>query len=524
MQRRLLGSPSALTLFALSCSVLLVLHQAAVLWVAYSGHDQAWYLIAAQRVLNGAQLYGPYVSDTNPPMIVWFSTLPLLLSHVVPIAPMLCLRLAVLALWLSSAAWSITILKRDEKIETPLCAWVWLIILSVGLRMIPRDFGQREHLFVVFALPYLFAMCANRGTRRHWMERCAVGIAAGFAVCFKPQYALVLIAAELVVMVARHSLRRLKSLELLSLVVTCGLYFMVVRIVTPQYTSQVVPLLLETYWAYGTSSAVGLLLDMKLWLLCGLALTAVGLLFSSKSPLSLAVAVFGASSVGALFAYVQQRADWTYHRYPIWAFLILAGGIFVLDLSRSFLLRWQGPAVRRPVAWLCLAAMLVTGLGFFPRQLRAMRPQRSEVYQFLRQYKDGRTVLVLSTTVFWVADVADLKLKWGARFPCLPFLPAIVESTENSEKGDKPFKRLSPDELASLSSLQRGEIAEDLSHFQPSLVLVEHCDEEHSCQAIEGKSFDMVGWLLENQQFAGAWKHYRRQPDGPASFDVYERK
>lgn len=524
MQRKLLESPSALTLFALSCSVLMVLHQAAVLWTAYSGHDQAWYLIAAQRVLNGAQLYGPFVSDTNPPMIVWFSTLPVLLSHVVPIAPMLCLRLVVLALWLGSAAWSMMILKRDENVEPPVCALVVLIVLSIGLRMIPQDFGQREHLFVVFALPYLFAMCAHPRARRNWMERCAIGIAAGCAVCFKPQDALVLISAELVVIIARRSLRRWISPELLSLVATCGLYFVVVRIATPQYTSQVVPLLLETYWAYGTSSALGLLLAMKLWLVCGLALIAASLLFLRKSPLSLTVAVFGASSVGALLAYAQQRADWTYHRYPIWAFLILAVCLFGLQLSQSFLLRWQGPVIGRPLAWGCLVGMFVVGVGLFPRQIKAMRPQRSEVYQFLRPYKDGRTVLVLSTAVFWVADVADLKLKWGARFPCLPFLPAIIRSTEDSGAGDKPFKRLSSEELASISSLQRKEIAKDLNHFQPSVVLVEHCDKEHSCQAIEGKSLDMIGWFLEDQQFQEAWKHYRRQPDGPTSFDVYERK
>lgn len=522
MQRRL-ESPSALTLFTLSCSVLLVLHQAALLYTAYSGHDQAWYLIAAKRVLSGERLYGPYVSDTNPPMIVWFSTIPVLLSRAIPLSPTICLRLVVLALWLTSAAWCMRILRRNGNVEPLLRALIGLGILYVGLRMDPREFGQREHLFAAFALSYLFAMSTGAGERLSLLERCALGAAAGLSVCFKPQCALVFVAAELVMMGARRSLRRLMSPELLALVATCGLYLVTVRIATPQYTSQMVPLLLETYWAYGTSSAIGLLLAMKLWLLGGLALMAIGLFFLRKSSLSTVVAVFGASSVGALLAYVQQRTDWTYHRYPVWAFLILGAAIFLLSLLQPILLRWQGPVIRRPVAFVCLAVMFVAGIGFFPRQIRALRPQRSEVYQFLSQYKDRRTVLVFSTAVFWVADAADLKLNWGARFPCLAFLPAIVQSKEGSATGDRPFKQLSPERVTAISSLQRVEMAEDLNHFQPSLVLVEHCDEDHSCQAIEGKSFDTLPWFLEDSQFVRAWSHYKRQPEGLEAFDVYER-
>jgi hypothetical protein len=511
-------------LFVLSCSVLLVLHQTALLYTAYSGHDQAWYLIAAGRVLNGARLYGPYVSDTNPPMIVWFSALPVLLSRVVPLSPTACLRLVVLALWITSAAWCMRVLRHAVGMESPLVrAVITLGILYVGLRMDPREFGQREHLFVVFALPYLFAVGTGAVERLSLAERCALGGMAGLAVCFKPQYALAFAAAEIVLAMAGRTLRRLKSPELMSLVAGCGLYLVVVRIVTPQYTREMVPLLLDSYWAYGTSSVVALLAAMKLWLLLALMVVAVSLLFLRRSGLFMVAAVFAACSVGSMLAYAQQRADWTYHRYPVWSFLILAAVLFLLGVLQSVLPRWQAVAIRRPVALACLAAVFAVGIGFFPRQLAALRPQRSEVYRFLEKQRDAGTVLVLSTAVFWVADVADLKLGWGARFPCLPFLSAVVQNEDGPTGVGRPFRQLSPEKLAAISSLQRAEMTEDLNHFQPSLVMVEHCDPQHPCQAIEGKSFDTIGWFLQDQQFVEAWKHYRRQPDEPASFDVYAR-
>lgn len=524
MHRRLLESPCAFTLFVLSCSVLLVLHQTALLYTAYSGHDQAWYLIAAERVLDGARLYGPYVSDTNPPMIVWFSAFPVLLSRVVPLSPTICLRLMVLALWLASAAWCMRILRRADGMESPLLrAVIGLGILYVGLRMDPREFGQREHLFVVFALPYLFAVGTDAVVLLSLAERCALGVMAGLAVCFKPQYALAFAAAEMVLAMSGLTLRRLKSPELLALLAGCGLYLVTVQIVTPQYTREMVPLLLDTYWAYGTSSVVALLAAMKLWLLLTLVLVAASLLFLRRSGLFMAAAVFSACSVGSMLAYAQQRADWTYHRYPIWSFLILAAVLFLLGVLQSVLPRWQGVAIRRPIAIACLVVAFVAGIGFFPRQLAALRPERSEVYRFLEEQRDAGTVLVLSTAVFWVADVADLKLGWGARFPCLPFLPSVVQNEDGPTGVGRPFRQLSPEKLAAISSLQRVEMAEDLNHFQPSLVMVEHCDPQHPCQAIEGKSFDTIGWFLQDPQFAEAWSHYRRQPDGPVSFDVYAR-
>jgi hypothetical protein len=201
--------------------------------------------------------------------------------------------------------------------------------------------------------------------------------------------------------------------------------------------------------------------------------------------------------------------------------LAIAG--FLLNISQPLLQRLDSHRVSKPVIFACLGVVFLAGLGFFPRQMAALRPQRSEVYRYLAEQRKPHTVLLFSTTVGWMADILDLKWNWGGRFPCLWFLPAIVQNEQAPVRADTLFKHLSPEKRATISSIQRREIVEDMNRFQPSLIMVEHCDRKHSCQAIEGKNFDAISWFLQDRQFVEAWSHYKRQPKGPADFDVYAR-
>src|ERR1700748_2440902 len=62
-------------------AALLVGYAVAQLLLTPAGHDQTWYLYAAEQHLAGGQLYGPRLVDTNPPLIIWFSTIPVVVSR-----------------------------------------------------------------------------------------------------------------------------------------------------------------------------------------------------------------------------------------------------------------------------------------------------------------------------------------------------------------------------------------------------------------------------------------------------------
>lgn len=521
IHRRLLASPSVLTLFVLSCSVLLVIYHLFQLHAAFSGHDQAWYLFAAERVLKGAKLYGPDVVDTNPPLILWFSTLPVLLSHILPLSLTASLRVIIVVMIFGSTAWCLRVLRRAPFMEsTVVRSLIGFLILYVEMRLTAYDFGQREHLIVLLAIPYLLAAATGAIESLSIVERCGLGLAVGLAICLKPQYAVAFAAAELVLLISHRSLRRLISPEWITVVVSGGLYLLLVLILTPLYTRQMVPLLLDTYWAYATSSALTLLLAMKIRVLLASGLIAASFLL--PRPFSVLVSTFAAFSIGSIVAYAVQRTDWPYHRYPIAVSLILALGIFLVGIAQALLQSLEGPRVTKPIAVVCLAAVLIVSVGFFARH-EVASPERSEVYQFLKQQKDPGKVYIFSTAVIWIADVMDLKWNWASRFPCLWLLPSIVQNELGPAHPGLPFRRLSPERLASISARQRDEVAEDLDHFQPSVLMVERCNEGHPCQAIEGKNFDTIAWFLKSPRFGEAWSHYRRQPNALPAFDVYVR-
>ena len=67
---------------ALSCEMLALLGILLIRFFNFPlGQDQAINLLEAQRFLAGAQLYGPHLAEVSPPLIIWFSALPVLLSH-----------------------------------------------------------------------------------------------------------------------------------------------------------------------------------------------------------------------------------------------------------------------------------------------------------------------------------------------------------------------------------------------------------------------------------------------------------
>lgn len=59
---------------------------------AHPLQDQCWLLYAAGRILQGTQLYGSKLIETNPPLVVWFSALPMFLAAKLHTSPILLLQ------------------------------------------------------------------------------------------------------------------------------------------------------------------------------------------------------------------------------------------------------------------------------------------------------------------------------------------------------------------------------------------------------------------------------------------------
>jgi hypothetical protein len=489
------------------------------------GHDQVSYLFEAQRFLSGAEPYGPQLSETNPPLIIWFSAIPVQLAHWLHATPQTVFRALVFLMLMGCTAWSVALLRRSPNaaFANPLGLYLFgAAILLTGLVPGRYDFGQREHLLVLLLVPYILAVASSTASLLPLAERCASGVAAGIAIWFKPHDALILIALELFLALRTRSLRRLRATEFLALVLTCVVIFALVLIATPLYCKQTVPLLFDTYWALGTKTTLALALTLKLYLplVCILFLLGFLLRKTMRDPAFFTALLL--SSLAASVAFDLQHTDWVYHRYPHQAFLLLAMAYVPIDLLTPQFERLTADSRRRRRIAITAFGALSLILFIIVTQ-RPFPPYVADLDQIYSRYPPSTTVYVFTTRVPPLATAYNHNLTWGSRFAHLWMMPAILQNELGASPPPAPFKRLAPETLARIAALQRAQSTADLNYWRPSVVLVERCNQDNPCQGIEGKTFSMLDWFLQSPQFTQAWSHYQQRPSPSPIYDLYIR-
>ena len=492
------------------------------------GSDQAWYLLLAERFLHGAQLYGPQMSETNPPLIIWFSTLALGLAHLLHCNPAVALMLLLAFCMAACALWCFQLMRRSPlHLSLPSAGLFALVLMVVELWSGSTGFAQREQFFFVLAFPYFLYVAMGAGPLSR-TERIALGITAGFAVCLKPQETLVIVLLELVTAIATRSLRRVPRAELLALVLTCVAYVAAVRLVAPLFFTDTFSRLTSTYWAFAdaTPLAVGLRLG-TVFLQFGL-LAVAALLLAQRKHLGDArvIASIFFCAVGALLAYMQQRTYWQYHFQPGRFFLRIG---FAWLGCRALVWLFEPNRLKRsllvPVAALLailLPAVDAEAVREALKRHRSVTPTPLDA--FMSGYQPGTTLYVLSTDPFVVEKAFVWHIRWGSRFAHLWMLPAIVKNEKASGMEKPPFLKLSPDTVHKLTFDQQTASTEDLARWKPKAILVQRCTAENSCEGLTGWNFDILAWFLRNPDFAQEWQqHYKPASGAPAGYDLYAR-
>ena len=505
------------------------------IFFAAPAHDQSWYLYAAGRVLSGTKLYGPRLTETNPPLIIWFMELPSLLASWLHVTPLAALKLVVVAMTAASAAWVTRILRAANVIRSAPVAWLCFCSVLAIEGSLAANFGQREHLLVLLLAPYLLqALCGSAATLP-LPERIALGAAAGVAICLKPQDAMIVVGLELFLLLWRRRARLLLRAELLALVLTGCLYLLLVGWLAPLYLHNTVPILKDTYWAFGEHSFGTMLRQSRTFELAALLTLVLWILLwicrrrALHTPLGLLVA-----SGSAFVAYCAQHTGFSYQYFPQNA--LLAGALLwlLLDWIGAGIAFWAGrrssgsapPELSRSnlaaLAALFIAVSLPLCLLHGQREAEAAPKDNPFLEHVVSAYPPGTPVYILSTELMGFDHVFRHNLVWSSRYAHLWMLPAIAQNEAADAGHSTPGKVLPAARVAQLAQWQRANTAADLAAWKPAVVLVERCMLPNRCQAIEDLNFDMLAWFLQSPEFAAQWSHYRRS-SGNWQYDVYTR-
>jgi len=467
----------------------------ASLWMQLSvflNHDVAWVLWGARQMLGG-ETWGRDIIEPNPPL-AWYLSMPaawLAQTFGTPIVATFQLMVAGAAL-ASVAAFDR--LARSARPARYARSYLPMLIAALFLLLFPyRDFGQREHLMLIAALPYL-ALTASRCMGRVSISCAAaigVGVAAGLGFALKPHFLAVPLLAEIAVLFAVRRWTSVFRPETIAIGAVIGTYGLWVLLFVPDYMATVVPLAQAIYWSF----------DVPLSrLLSPVILPVVAMVWAAtmlrRSPRSLPL-VICAATAGFLLSYVAQHKSYSYHLLPVTAgaALTIATLLSGSNLSRK----------RRMTASLMLALLLVqptlnTGnwlLRNGPGGPRAATQSRL-IEAIDREAGDGRFLVVavhpfpaFPTALYSQAEqVSRTNSHW--------FLPAVVQLRNGAIAPD-------PGALGVAERNAREFVLRDLSH-KPDLVIIDTDSARHT---VGKRNFDFLSFYQEDEQFRAAWVPYR---------------
>jgi hypothetical protein len=478
-----------------------------------AGHDQLWFLLMAQRWLHGAALYGPQAFDSNTPAIVWLSAIPVALAERLSLSLPFAAKLLMAALEVAISAFSLQILDGLPIKFSPAMRWYLAFTFVTLFAVAPaRDFGQRDLIAALLCLPYVLAASQPLSSGR---IRVATILAAALGICVKPQLAVIPVFVECAALLFTHKQTRRRAFHAASLLFLAAgtLFVLAIHRFAPLYLTQAIPTTYLTYWAIGhltvaqlftESLQLHILMIGVLLLLPGVARNASANATAIRPTIFLLVA----AGVAATAAYYQQGTGWYYQQLPGIVFFGAASSLQLLLIAQNR--RWTTPN-RLPVAAATLGVLAV-GLtlhfsGYPITEDRAYAITSPDP-SFFANLAPGTSVATLTTSVDdAIEPVFRYHLNWAQRTNNLWTLPAILRASNPTPAIPVP-RRISPRAVAELAAQQRRWMVEDLTRWQPQLILVARCQApDVHCQELEDRHDDLLAFFLADPAFRGIMQH-----------------
>ena len=436
--------------------------------------DVSWLLYAAERILDGARPYVDVV-EVNPPLIVWLNVGIAAIGRALGAAPVLIYRLAVIGCAVLSAILCHRALKRLPGLDSgQLGRWVVLLFLFTALPLVRADFGEREHLLVLLASPYvLVAAARSRAVEMPVFEMALVGMLAGLGVALKPYFLLLPLGLECFLALRARSFRTWLRPEPAVMIILGLVYLVAVFLLVPQYFD-LTRAMGKLYAGYLREPAwLTALLGEGVGLPLFALLAFVALRRRATHPELwdvLAVAI-----LALLCSALIQGKGWRYHLYPSIAYGAVLLGVLLADARRP-LSRMAEQVYAAACAAALITILLITAAACVrqsvaPNDTRYdADPNYAELRQLIRKEAPGGAVLVLSSNMASAFPlVPSSGARWASRFPSVWLLPALYMDQLRSEA---PLAFRAPSEMGPAEHYLNDAVAQDLSRFRPDLLVV----------------------------------------------------
>jgi len=467
-------------------------------------HDVGAVLDVAHRWVSGERLYVDII-DVNFPLVFIVYAIPELMSQFFGGSPVVWLNGLLIAAVLGSFLACRKLVHLIPSTSHPLAEALLPPVILFALAVLPNDmFGQREHIMLIAAMPYLLlAGVRAEGGKATFAMRLGIGIAAGIGFGLKPFFLFIPLFVELYLLALRGWRPTFTDVVPWSIGAIAVAHVLIVFFVTPAYGEVVLPLVAELYSEVGDSTSSVLTGKLVLPTLIAWACISALAFFLSRSPFSRAVILFAAA---AMLSAILQAKGWNYHMLPSFAAVILLASAALAQMVDRYL-----PIERRqhrlPVAGISasfLALLYYQAALFNPpfyKQIEFNDSITDTLIHVVEQYAPNKRILVLSPGIYPYYPLVNYTgARMAMRFQTMWLLQGVY--AECDEQGDiyNPPERMGEQEKMVFNS-----VSDDFARLRPDLVIVDNIPGIPECGP---EAFNYLTYFKRNPKFAQSFASY----------------
>jgi len=466
-------------------------------------YDVSWLMHAARRLLAGGT-YSQDFFETNPPLILYLYLPPVILSKVLAADPILIFHEYIFLLASLSLVLSSILLRKIFTQNSALLANAFLLMLALVYLVLPcYDFGQRDHLLVLLAMPYLFlVVCRLQGKTIRPFYAFSLGVLAGLGFAIKPHFLITPVLVELYYIFYKRNNWAWLRPEIVTILAILVIYALSIFIFQPDYLYIVVPYSLRLYYSAVSQPWSALLLNSVV-LYCAVPLIFYFVQYK-ENPYKNLSTVLALALLGFLLSYFAQRMIHFYHLIPALSLALL----LMLVLFSSFLAEVpkRGPegsfAVFLGVLIFIFPVWLFSNLYW--GSLEYKRETLSKLAAFMETQAKQESVYFFVTAgsyAFPTVDYTDSRI--APRFYFL-WMAAGLANRELELAGTREADLL--EQQRKDKNFLVNMVADDLYKYKPRFIFVDQSEDKYR---VKDRNFDYLTYFSTNQKFRQEWKNYR---------------
>jgi len=463
--------------------------------------DICWLMQCADRLWHGGD-YAQQFLEINPPMIMFIYLIPFAITKIFSISAVLAFRLFMYVIALASVYVCSQLYRSTAFLLT---------LLFVFLIFPTTEFGQRENIMMILTMPYFLLMtkrCNNTLSWSFW-KVAAVGVIAGIGFAIKPYFLAAFVLAEMYLAIKKRKWLACIHVDSVSVLLVCLLYLAAIAIVTPDYYTQVLPMINELYLSMPMYRWPELLVNVMTFV--PMATVILYFLFRKAVPRYHMLNIFILAMLGYVIAFLLQEKAWFYHAIPMVGMALIAVSVMWPSIWSSYRSEW-GSSVRHFI-YMVMSSLLVgiivalTAMMLYVRLYQYLpeydspHSEYQRLIHYVKKHLHNRRYYYMSTSLppgGLLSVYTDAKS--ASRFPHMWQIPGIVNLAVRSS---------TPKQLAvakKTAAFMQQAVVEDFKRYHPQLVIV---DVAKQMQFIPPDlHFAFLPFYKKNAQFRQIWHNY----------------